>query len=88
MQHDWCRTDLQGADRYISCFDPIFVPAFVLSQPSFKVKWAHILGQTFISQNFTEEHYWYPNAQVLFLKGACMYVLLRLSPFELILNQI
>ena len=60
----------------------------VLSQPSFKTNKAHVLGQTFISQKFTKEQYSYSNVQGFFLKGACMYVLLGLSPFELILNQI
>ena len=45
----------EGADRYILFYGPIFVPAFVLSQRNFKVKKAHAVEQTFISQKFTKE---------------------------------
>ena len=33
---------------------PMFVPALILSQPSFNVKYAHCLGHTFISQKYTK----------------------------------
>ena len=36
------------SDRYVSFCGPMFVPATALSQPDFKVKQAHVLGQTFI----------------------------------------
>ena len=44
--------DRTGEDRYILFCAPMFVPAFVLSQPNFKVKYAHVLGQTFIPKKF------------------------------------
>ena len=38
LLNDHSATDNPGADRYILFPDPMFVPAFILSQPSFKVK--------------------------------------------------
>ena len=65
---------------FCRCHVCFFFFCIVLSQPNVKVKEAHVLGQ--ISQKFTKEQYRYPNVQVFLLKGACMYVLLRLPPFE------
>ena len=76
-----------GTDRYILFCGLMFVPAFVLSQPSLKVK----LAQFGIDLHFAEifkRTILISQYSGFFFKGARMYVLLGLFPFELVLNQI
>ena len=78
-------TSQPGADVYILFCGPMFVPAFVLSQPSFKVNKPTFWDRSLCRRNLQKNNIDVPMF-IFFLKGTCMYVLQCLSPFELILN--
>ena len=66
---------------------PMFVPAFVSSQPNFKVKQAHILGQNFLRRNLQKNNIGFPMFSFFSQKElACTCCCLSL--YKLTLNQI
>ena len=76
-----------GADTYILFCGPTSVSAFVLSQTQFQGEISARLGTDLYFTEIYKRTVLISECSGFFLEGACMYGLLRLSSFELILNQ-